>query len=54
MKVKELIEQLQKLDQERNIWIYYDMFAAQEPSFIECDEDENDEIKAGDYVHEAW
>ena len=52
MKVKELIEQLQKLDQERNIWVLYDGFLAQEPDFIQYDEDDGD-IEAGDYVHEA-
>lgn len=31
MKVKELIEELKKLDQEKGIWILYDYFAILEP-----------------------
>lgn len=58
MKVKELVEQLQKLDQEKNIWVLYDQFDAQEPNFIQCDEEdlayEDGDIAAGDFVHEAW
>jgi len=53
MKVRDLVEQLQKLDQEKNIWVLYDLCFAQEPCFIECEEDTH-EIKKGDYVHEAW
>lgn len=34
MKVRELIEQLQQLDPERNVWIFYDTpCAALEPHF---------------------
>ena len=34
MKVRELIEQLQQLDPERNVWIFYDFpCAAFEPHF---------------------
>jgi hypothetical protein len=54
MKVKDLVEQLQKLDQEKNIWVLYDLCYSQEPCFTKYEEDENDEIEAGDYVHEAW
>lgn len=54
MKVKELIEILETFDQEKNIWILYDTFEAQVPEFIECSEDENSEIKAGDYMHETY
>ena len=53
MKVKELIEQLQKLDQEKNIWVLYDLCFPQEPQFSASKEDSH-EIKEGDYVHEAW
>ena len=38
MKVKELIENLQKLDQERNIWVRYDGVYFYEPI---VDEEEN-------------
>lgn len=54
MKVKELIEILKTFDQEKNIWILYDTYDTQEPEFIKCTEDENDEIKSGDYMHEAY
>lgn len=41
MKVKELIEQLQKLDPEKNVWIFYDYpFACMEPELRECSEEE--------------
>lgn len=56
MKVKELIAELQKLDQERDIWVLYDTFDAQVP-FIEVakerDETSDGSVKAGDYVHFA-
>jgi len=58
--VKELIEQLQKLDQEKGIWIIYDSFLPVEPEVDEelmSEEDAeyygsyNDhDIKAGDYT----
>ena len=35
MTVRELIEQLQTLDPERNVWIIYDTFMAYEPNFSE-------------------
>lgn len=59
MKVKELIEQLQKLDQDKNIWILYDLSCEQEPTFVEFEKEEYSfltdcKIKDGDYVHEAW
>lgn len=59
MKVKEFIEQLQKLDQEKGIWIIYDSFQPLKPEVddvVKTEEDveyfrcyEND-IKVGDYV----
>ena len=56
MKVKELIAELLKLNQERDIWILYDTFDAQVP-FIEvareCDETSDGRVKAGDYIHIA-
>lgn len=52
MKVKEFIQQLQQLDQEKDIWIVYDTFAAWEPEVEVIDEDHNnaDAGKVGDYV----
>lgn len=49
MKVKELIAQLQEFDQERDIWILYDSYAAIEPEFYETAVEE-DKIKPGDYI----
>lgn len=49
MKVKELIAKLQEFDQERDIWILYDDYAAIEPDFYET-EVEEDKIKSGDYI----
>lgn len=57
MEVKELIEQLQKLDQERNIWVRYDGVYFYAPivdkdTVDECDAKEYSEqgIKEGDYT----
>ena len=59
MKVKELIEQLKKLDQEKGIWIIYDSFQPLKPEVddvVRTEEDaeyfrryEND-VSVGDYV----
>lgn len=38
MKVKELIEQLQKLDQEEDIWTFYNETEWVEPNIVVCDE----------------
>lgn len=35
MKVRELIEHLQTLDPERNVWVIYDTYMAYEPDFSE-------------------
>lgn len=52
MKVKELIELLQNLDQEKNIWVLYDTFEPQEPDFEICKEgDAIGVCKVGDYIH---
>lgn len=60
MKVKELIERLQKFDQEKHIWVFYDYDAMQEPDFrpydasdIESYGDKAKGLNEGDYVHEA-
>lgn len=56
MKVKELIAYLQKLDQERDIWVLYDTFDAQVPCIEvaeERDETSDGRVKAGDYIHIA-
>ena len=51
MKVKEFIEQLQKLDQEKNIWIIYDTFAVWEPEVETIEEgDQGHGAEVGDYV----
>ena len=57
MKVKELIEHLQTLDQERNIWVRYDYVYFYEPTIDEdnINEWESKEygeqgIKEGDYT----
>ncbi len=59
MKVKELIKQLQKLDQEKGIWIIYDSYQPLKPEVddvVRTEEDaeyfrhyEND-VNVGDYV----
>ena len=55
-----MIEQLQKLDQEKQIWVFYDYYAMQEPDFrpydasdIESYGDKAKGLNEGDYVHEA-
>jgi hypothetical protein len=53
MKVKELIKELQKFDQEKDIWILYDRYASLVPEFKVSDE-EIDDMKVGDIVCEAW
>lgn len=61
MKVKELIEQLSKFDQNRDIFIGYDYpYDVQEPQFVPFDPEEcfyfpRDEkrLKEGDYIHYA-
>lgn len=53
MKVKELIAQLQELDQEREIHIVYDTFFVYSPEFEEAEEDfeyNRYAYKKGDYV----
>lgn len=59
MKVKDLIEKLQQLDQERNIWQFYDFpFGVYEP-IISVVSEEDEEFakdrgaKAGDYYFET-
>lgn len=55
MKVREYIEQLKTLDQERNIWLEYDGVSMSEPSVRAVDEYEASEfadegVKEGDYA----
>ena len=59
MKVKELIEQLQKLDQDKGIWIIYDTFQPIKPEVDEevINEEEaeyyrryEEDVEAGDYT----
>lgn len=61
MKVRELIEQLSKLDQERDIWIGYDYpYDVQKPDFVKFGRQylgkyhpNEDRLKFGDYIHFA-
>ena len=59
MKVKELIEQLSKLDQERDVFIGYNYpYDVQEPDFEPFDpqglfSNTETRIKEGDYIHYA-
>lgn len=59
MKVKELIEQLQKLDQEKGIWIIYDSFKAYKPEVDDEVKSESEayffcrygeDVRVGDYI----
>ena len=55
MKVKELIAELQKLDQERGIWVFYDGGCSIFPPIPDdrakkSDEDEFYGVKEGDYI----
>ena len=62
MKVKELIEELSKLDPERNIWIIYDGYYPMEPDVdsyvLEEDVDRYKEydkdVEIGDYCMQVW
>ena len=62
MKVKELIEKLQTLDQEKNIWVNYDLYELQEPDFRPYNANEYrygyekgvEGLNEGDYVHDAY
>ncbi len=62
MKVKELITELQKLDQERGIWIAYDSYYAMFPPVPDARADEQhveafgkkEGVELDDYVINAW
>lgn len=62
MKVKELIAELQKLDQERGIWIAYDFPQAMIPPVPDDRADkihvelfgEKQGVELGDYIINAW
>ena len=58
MKVKELIEKLQELNPEKNIWIFYDLCAMKEPTIDTTVDEETasqfEETAEGDYLIEAW
>lgn len=53
MKVKDLIAELQTLDQEKDISILYDCVAKIKPRIEMAGEDESP-IKEGDYFFQAW
>ena len=57
MKVKELIAELQKLDQEKNIWVFYDYPCDAFEPLIDGQATKKDErvfksegVKEGDYI----
>ena len=56
MKVRELIEELQKLDQERNIWVNYDNCYNLIPQIEEADNEWNTKsgVKENDYMIIAY
>lgn len=62
MKVKELIKNLSKLDQEKDIWIVYDAYYPMEPwvdSFIREEDidtykEYDKDVNIGDYVINVW
>lgn len=61
MKVKELIEQLEKLDQEKQVWIFYDYPYAVLAPTIDGTADDQDVnvfgskgVQKGDYYINAW
>ena len=62
MKVRELIAELSKLDQDRGIWVFYDYPCATivpDPPYARADKEaaeifKDDGVKEGDYVINAW
>lgn len=55
MKVKELIESLKKLDQDKDIWIYYDRYALSTPEARVINENDSAvEDHIGEYCFDAW
>ncbi len=57
--VRELIEELQKLEQDKPVWVLYDAYTAFEPTISpatgeEYTEEDSPYIKNGDYVIDAW
>ena len=59
MKVKKLIEELRKLDQEKNIWVLYDSYYIFDPIPDDVADEEDveqfkdDGVKLGDYIISA-
>lgn len=53
MKVRELIKQLEKLEQDKNIWVLYYLVAFLEPK-IDIVGPDDSESKQGDYYFMAW
>jgi len=56
--VKQFIEELQKLDQDKPIWIYYDLAFAFEPDIeVSNGEDyteDSPKIEKDDYIIKVW
>ena len=53
MKVRELIKELEKLDRDTDIWVFYDRVAFLKPE-IDVVEPDDSEEKQGDYYFSAW
>lgn len=60
MKVKDYIKHLQSLDQEKDLWVRYDLYATMEiptPYVVteeEIETDHDGQIKLGDYIIDVW
>ena len=60
MKVKDYIKHLQSLDQEKDLWVRYDLYATMEiptPYAVTEEElatDHDGQIKLGDYIIDVW
>ena len=57
--VKQFIEELQKLDQDKPIWVYYNAYTSFEPDIDiangeDYTEDDSPKIEKDDYIIKAW
>ena len=50
MTVRELITELSKLDQDKGIWVLYDMYLPIVPIPNDVASEDDNEIKSGDYI----
>ena len=53
MKVRQLIKELEKLDQDTDIWVFYDKVTLLKPEIDVIDPNDLDG-KPGDYYFTAW